>query len=69
MRAVGKERVRERASLLMITTMEPFRDRLNGATSGSRLVQILERVLSSRFTIVEIEHTAKSFAAMNRIIA
>ena len=23
------------ASVLMITTMEPFRDRLNGATSGS----------------------------------
>jgi hypothetical protein len=33
-----------------------------------RLVQELERVLSSRFTIVEIEHTTKPFAAMNRII-
>ena len=29
-----------------------------------RLVQELERVLSSRFTIVEIEHTTKPFAAM-----
>ena len=33
-----------------------------------RLVQELGRVLSSRFTIVEIEHTTKPFAAMNRII-
>ena len=36
--------------------------------SWDRLVQELERVLSSRFTIVEIEHTTKPFAAMNRII-
>jgi len=28
----------------------------------------MERALSSRFTIVEVEHTAKPFAAMNRII-
>ena len=33
-----------------------------------RMVQILERILSRRFTIVVVEHTAKPFAAMNRII-
>jgi hypothetical protein len=34
----------------------------------ARLVQKLERALSGRFTIVVVEHTAKPFAAMNRII-
>ena len=34
----------------------------------ARLVQELERVLSSRFTVVVIEHTTKPFAAMNKII-
>jgi hypothetical protein len=38
------------------------------AGPGGRLVQELERVLSSRFTIVEIEHTTKPFTAMNWII-
>jgi hypothetical protein len=33
-----------------------------------RMVQIIERVLSSRFTTVEIEHTAKPFTAMNGLI-
>ena len=44
-----------------------------GAYSGlryrDRMVQITERVLSSYLTTVEIEHTAKAFAAINRIIA
>jgi hypothetical protein len=32
---------------------------------GDRRVQEMERVLSSRFPVVEIEHTAKPFAALN----
>jgi len=35
----------------------------------ARMVQKAESLLSGRFTIVEIEHTAKAFAATNRIIA
>jgi len=34
----------------------------------AHLVQEMERALSNRFAIVEIEHTAKPFAAMKRII-
>jgi hypothetical protein len=37
-------------------------------TPPCRMVQEMERVLSSGFPIVEIEHTAKPFAAMDRII-
>ena len=33
-----------------------------------RLVQEMERTPSGCFTVVEIEHTTKPFAAMNRII-
>jgi hypothetical protein len=33
-----------------------------------RWVQKLERVYSSRFPVVELEHTAKPFAALNRTI-
>ena len=36
---------------------------------GARMVQKTESLLSSCLTIVEIEHTAKAFAAINRIIA
>jgi len=36
--------------------------------SFTRVVQEMERVLSSRFAIVEIEQTSKSFSAMNWII-
>ena len=35
---------------------------------GARGVQIIDRILSGRFPIVEIEHTPKAFAATNRLI-
>jgi len=38
------------------------------AIRRARRVQEMERAHSSRFTIVEVEQTAKPFAAMNRII-
>ena len=47
---------------------EKLRLSLLAAIREWRLVQKLERVLSSCFTIVVVEHTAKPFAAMNRII-
>jgi hypothetical protein len=34
----------------------------------ARMVQKTESLLSSRFTIVEIEHTPKAFTAMNWLI-
>jgi len=47
--------------------VDAFTDQLLRGNPARR-VQEMERTLSSRFTIVEVEHTAKPFAAMNRII-
>jgi len=38
------------------------------ASHGSRMVQKYERIISSCFTIVEIEHTPKALFVLDRII-
>lgn len=37
-------------------------------TLQTRLVQLTERVLSSRLPIIEIKHTAKAFTTLNWLI-
>ena len=44
------------------------RSQLSDSDAEDRMVQKTESLLSGRFTIVEIEHTPKAFAAMNWLI-
>ncbi len=58
--------------LLIATACQLNQDRLSDRywrwCENARMVQKMERVHSSCFTIEEIEHTAKPFAALNWII-
>ena len=47
---------------------EKTRPLMSNLKSMTRMVQLTERVLSSRLPIVEIKHTAKAFTTLNWLI-
>ena len=58
---------RAELSTLRISRL-PFDGSLSHLLEYARMVQIIEHIFSSRFTTVEIEHTPKTFTALNWLI-